>query len=474
MLKCIFDLRTGHMDAECAEHVLELQRMIEDSPGASGLLRVQSVHVITNGDLQQKYDLAVKTLHLRASDTTFPKPSWRDEELEAVLKHDREVVLSGLMHGARPAVPERSVFQRSVYHGCPSWEVAQSIARGSFASNVQNTKGWYGEGVYTTTSPTYALRYAFHMREFWEVQPRTVGIVVVAQAAFAYIYPVTRADYTSDDPPECGLKGQRLKRGCDAHVVCVHRTPPYAGELRWTYHACHADQRVHATELVIQQESHLLPQFVVEVEVLNNPTKQREVQLAFQHGSHGQSCPGAPQLDARTKTNGERDDDAADLGAGQVRSQASRPSSAVPPAAARQDRAAPERATGRHVPDQDAGRPQEQTEPPPTAPTASDAARRQLGGGAGRGGTGRDAPPAGADRRPDVAASEMPSDNDIVATLRQAERPLPTRDVYLLSLGLDPTVVKIESSAKKAMHQRLTALRAAGQAESVDGCWRAR
>lgn len=64
-----------------------------------------------------------------------------------------------------------------------------------------------------------------------------------------------------------------------------------------------------------------------------------------------------------------------------------------------------------------------------------------------------------------------PTDDDVVDALRRAGKPLPVREVYLLSLGRDPRREQMGSGVKKAMNKQLYQLKDRGLLASHDGMW---
>mmetsp|Transcript_86464 Transcript_86464/g.241999 ORF Transcript_86464/g.241999 Transcript_86464/m.241999 type:complete len:399 (+) Transcript_86464:48-1244(+) len=72
---------------------------------------------------------------------------------------------------------------------------------------------------------------------------------------------------------------------------------------------------------------------------------------------------------------------------------------------------------------------------------------------------------------PESESVEMPSDDKILSNLRAALRPLPVRELYLLSLGRDPKHEKIGSGVKACMNKRLAALQKAKRVTSSEGRW---
>eukprot|EP00443_Scrippsiella_acuminata_P130630 CAMPEP_0115573630 /NCGR_PEP_ID=MMETSP0272-20121206/1101_1 /TAXON_ID=71861 /ORGANISM="Scrippsiella trochoidea, Strain CCMP3099" /LENGTH=582 /DNA_ID=CAMNT_0003008307 /DNA_START=15 /DNA_END=1764 /DNA_ORIENTATION=- len=243
--------------------VLDIVHAFEGAPGASGLLQVQSVH-------RAKMASQAKT----------------GKELErwARDKREREEVLWQLLTASKRMEGMPQVRCARVFHGCPSREVALSIFQHGFDIHIAGTKGWYGEGIYTTTSAPYGLRYSFGMRDFWDAGGET-GYVIAGRAVFAQVYPVTQADNAPHEPLVPGLKGKQIARapgaqGCDAHCVCVRGFPSDENHQNRTYHACAEGQRPDGTELVVNQEAQLLPEFIVKVNVRDDSKLCARVRLA--------------------------------------------------------------------------------------------------------------------------------------------------------------------------------------------------
>lgn len=295
-----FDL-VYQMETECStgtddDAVEDLIRAFELPPGAHDMLKVQSIYkpppdseMVKNR--QNEFDAESKKLQERADDPDFPKPSWlciesatdkTDEELAeyACARREREEVLWHLESASQRKLSKvRSV---RVFHGCSSLEVAKSIFRTGFAANVQKTKGWFGEGVYSSLSAPYAMRYALGMQDHWEKMGES-GYVVAAQAVFAQVYPITQAD--NDEPLKPKFKGARIgfpagAQGCDAHFVCVRGFPPNENHGNRTYHACEAGQRPDGTELVVSQEVQLLPEYIIHIKVSSDPLVCKHVHVA--------------------------------------------------------------------------------------------------------------------------------------------------------------------------------------------------
>jgi len=295
--QCQFDMvysaeREIKVASELAVEVDDMLAAFEQAPLARDVVHVQEILRIRQNsechrDLREQWRLQVKRLQVRAEDANFPKPHWWQLGKTRTEQREREEVWWHLHSTSRRHPDAPKVRTARIFHGCKEESVAESIFALGFAGNVQNTKGWFGEGIYATTSATYALRYGLDMTDFWE-NPGKNAVVIVGQVAFSQVYPVTRADNDSplesvtlncEDTPlprDPGLKGKRIAsapgaKGCDAHFVCVRRHPPFGSHRNATYHACAEGERPDGTELVVNQEAQYLPEYLVRVRICDDP-----------------------------------------------------------------------------------------------------------------------------------------------------------------------------------------------------------
>ena len=258
------------------EEVVGLVDAFEQAPSARGALTVLEVYrANVPDDLKSSWETEKRKLEDRNLNPDFPKPDWQDrepsngidEETKQCLRREREEVAWQLLTMSQKH--EGGARSCRVYHGCPTPKVVESICRTGFAGNVQKTKGWFGEGLYSTLNAPYALRYGLGMRDFWE-KPGKEGWVIAAKLVYFHVYPVTEADNST--PLEPGLKGKRIGRadgacGCDCQFVCVRGHPPFGEHKNRTYHACEHGQRPEATEIVVNQEARILPEYLIKVQV---------------------------------------------------------------------------------------------------------------------------------------------------------------------------------------------------------------
>ena len=257
--------------------VLDLVDAFEQAPSARGAMNVLEVYKANvPDDLKNSWETEKRKLQDRNLNPNFPKPEWQDrrpskddidERTKECLRREREEVAWQLLSVSHKH--EGGARSCRVYHGCPTWEVVESICRTGFAGNVQKTRGWFGEGLYSTLHAPYALRYGLGMRDFWE-KPGEEGWVIAAKLVYLQVYPVTEADNST--PLEPGLKGKRIGDadgacGCDCQFVCVRGHPPFGKHQNRTYHACKHGERPEATEIVVNQEAQILPEYLIKVQV---------------------------------------------------------------------------------------------------------------------------------------------------------------------------------------------------------------
>eukprot|EP00299_Pterocystis_sp_00344_P010454 c4673_g2_i1.p1 GENE.c4673_g2_i1~~c4673_g2_i1.p1 ORF type:complete len:747 (-),score=96.59 c4673_g2_i1:74-2314(-) len=210
------------------------------------IMRVKRIYLSDNTVLESAFSSALTTINNRRRDPTSPfNTTITDTEKICVL--DR---LKSLFE--RTPAQERARVVR-VWHGCSSEEVANSILRTGFASLRKTDNGFFGNGMYVTPQAAYAGYYA-------GLEPGE-HFAICGWAAIGLAYPVSRSvDYT-EDSSRSTLFGIPLKPGFDAHFAAVNsqeyqfQAGPYNTRT----------QKIDAEfdELVVDQESHLLPRFKI-------------------------------------------------------------------------------------------------------------------------------------------------------------------------------------------------------------------
>jgi len=131
-----------------------------------------------------------------------------------------------------------------VVHGCDG-DVALKICMTGFANLSLLDQGWYGQGVYFSTSTIYTLPYFVN---------KNIPAIVLAYVLPGNTYPVTE-----DHKDENTLLGQPIKSGYNSHYVATLRNgvPPKS-----------ITQEVY-DEVVIPQEAQIVPAFVININTKN-------------------------------------------------------------------------------------------------------------------------------------------------------------------------------------------------------------
>ena len=147
------------------------------------------------------------------------------------------------------------------YHGTDVW-TARKICGTGFATISSLDPGWYGKGMYFTSDPIYCLPYC---------ATRTKPAIVVAYVLPGNTYPVTES---SDG--EKSLVGKPIMSGYQSHYVSTNNAGGIYSfnskqEIRLDGTNTNANINVNKNknvydEIVIPQESQILPLYVVELD----------------------------------------------------------------------------------------------------------------------------------------------------------------------------------------------------------------
>lgn len=155
---------------------------------------------------------------------------------------------------------------RSVFYGPRTdKDTAWKIAQGGFANAAVNDRGWFGNGIYFTSSLAYARKYSMK-----KLQPAVVIATLFPGNPFPVIEPIylrnSQGDIQFDEegngiPNPAGFYGKALEPGFQSHVVLVDiKGYPYCHPL----HPWNPFQNDGAVdELVIPHGSQALPLFIV-------------------------------------------------------------------------------------------------------------------------------------------------------------------------------------------------------------------
>lgn len=130
-----------------------------------------------------------------------------------------------------------------VLHGTDFY-TAEQIANTGFAALSSLDEGFFGKGIYFTTSLHYTLPYACLKKR---------PAVVISYVNPGNVFPVSE-----DHKGPKSLKGAAIKSGYNSHLVLTNKEGVIYQESR--------DETL-CDEIVISQESQILPAFIIELEV---------------------------------------------------------------------------------------------------------------------------------------------------------------------------------------------------------------
>lgn len=174
----------------------------------------------------------------RMSNKVFHKKTWTIDPIRTQV-HGAYVALANSFSWNQPNYP--TVI--SVMHGTAA-PIAEMIAKTGFAALSTLDSGWYGTGIYFTTSFKYCMSY---------IAARQRPAIIISYVLPGNVYPVTaRADH----------EGKPLMAGYQSHYIktTIDGKPSVNGEYN---------------EIVVAQESQILPLYIVEI----SPVKAGTVRL---------------------------------------------------------------------------------------------------------------------------------------------------------------------------------------------------
>lgn len=122
--------------------------------------------------------------------------------------------------------------------------VAEKIAQTGFASLSSLDSGYYGKGIYFTTSILYTLPYACMHRE---------PALILSYLNMGNVFPVTE-NHKGDK----SLMGTPIKTGYNSHLVLTAKDG--------TIHNLGDEQGIVCDEIVVGQESQILPAFIIRLD----------------------------------------------------------------------------------------------------------------------------------------------------------------------------------------------------------------
>ncbi len=163
----------------------------------------------------------------------------KDQEKLAIMKYYNENLLQFTPYNQKLVLPLLPVL-----HGT-DLVVADMIAQTGFASLSSLDPGFYGKGIYFTTSILYTLPYSCGKRR---------PAVILSYVNMGNIYPVTE-----DHRSQSSLSGSALKAGYNSHLVITNKEGHVYNEQNGDIVQC--------DEIVVNQESQILPAFILELDI---------------------------------------------------------------------------------------------------------------------------------------------------------------------------------------------------------------
>lgn len=250
--------KTLASDQELAK-VHDLMRTYLGNSGAGPKIEIISAQQVYNLMLITSFINTWHTMTTRAQDSSaiFTKETWREDGTDQAKAH-REFSYQHFQEKAQQFSWNREFKQHSreraignillTAHGT-DLAVAEKIAQTGFASISSNDAGWYGRGIYFSSSGLYCFPY-FALRK----NP----VLLLSWVLPGNIYPVIENHLGPDS-----IEGQSLKPGYNSHYVCTDRT----GQVYEPSNE--ANDSVKFNEIVIIQESQVLPAYIVEIDRSN-------------------------------------------------------------------------------------------------------------------------------------------------------------------------------------------------------------
>lgn len=204
-----------------------------------GALVVGTITAIYNPALSVSFVNHWKLMTTRkrqSPDLFFSRTYTRDSEKMKVMSYYEKDLLQFTPYNQALTVPLIPVL-----HGT-DFTIAEKIAQTGFAALSSLDEGYFGKGIYFTTSLLYTLPYACNKRR---------PAAIISFVNMGNVYPVT------EDHKGCNsLRGTALKSGYHSHLICTNKNGAIYKERDDTL----------CDEIIVGQESQILPAFIVEMD----------------------------------------------------------------------------------------------------------------------------------------------------------------------------------------------------------------
>eukprot|EP01126_Amoeba_proteus_P043765 TRINITY_DN4824_c1_g1_i1.p1 TRINITY_DN4824_c1_g1~~TRINITY_DN4824_c1_g1_i1.p1 ORF type:complete len:637 (-),score=111.57 TRINITY_DN4824_c1_g1_i1:137-2047(-) len=146
-----------------------------------------------------------------------------------------------------------SVVILPLVHGT-DYGVAQKIASTGFAILSSLDSGWYGKGIYFTSSVEYCIPYFCGRQD---------PAIIVSFVIMGNVYPVIEHPKSKNS-----LVGAAIKSGCNAHYVVVNKKGFPAPPEKIT-------KKYYPNEIVITQESQIVPLYLLKMTIKEKKMDRR-------------------------------------------------------------------------------------------------------------------------------------------------------------------------------------------------------
>jgi len=255
------------------KHVQELSNTLDLS-----CYEIQKAWAIHNLGLITRFEnfLATLTDRQRTFPNLFNRKEWADED-----SNGQKKFTSDYLNEKIESIPFNKKGEKvsviPVVHGT-SEHAARAICSGGFATVASIDPGWYGQGIYVTSSIKYAASYS----------TQSVKVIVIGYAIPGNTYPVT-----------CLMTGTPIKPGYQSHYCLVNLNGhPYSNKLGDTFF----------DELVLAQDVQILPKYIVYLTKIRENASDEQQILNENANCENQSKRGLWGSDASLKHVLEADD----------------------------------------------------------------------------------------------------------------------------------------------------------------------
>jgi hypothetical protein len=167
--------------------------------------QIAKIQVLLNKNLGRNFEGHCEILKMRSTQKEF-KPSWDLESNVALRKTIMDAMFANLVQSHQPQPGEYCVLP--LFHGTRE-EVMMNIARGGFAALATTDDGFFGRGVYFTSSVEYAVN----------VYSPKNRLVLLSWVAMGNVFPVIYDDMAK-------LVGKSHYKNYDTHYVLVASDNP--------------------------------------------------------------------------------------------------------------------------------------------------------------------------------------------------------------------------------------------------------